>query len=362
MWFLTYLACLWSRGESPSGRSRGIIWEADLLNQAQAFVDPIQFAYNSMRGVEDACVTSLHLPMSHLESPDTHTRLWFVDFSSAFNTIKPKGLTKLPSDFKTDFYLTEGVSEVWMAHCRFSSPGSPQGHVLSPLLYILYTSKCRSQHENRKMLKFTSLVYEDKRGPVVEVPWWDEAHLRLYTLKPRTWRLVFRKSSRPLSQINIRGQDIEMVEQYRYLRVVQDHKLKFDANVEVVTKSTITARIFSGSCRFLTWRGNWWLFLMPFIESVLTFYIMVWFRNVTAKDSTNVSKVVEVASKISAPLSPFQTLHSNEEYVRIPPGCLFLEVFGACCRTFYQHCLMWPGNTRDLSGWTVLMSTGISGI
>ena len=34
------------------------------------------------------------------------------------------------------------------------STGSPQGCVLSPLLYILYTNLCQSLHENRVFIKF----------------------------------------------------------------------------------------------------------------------------------------------------------------------------------------------------------------
>ena len=34
------------------------------------------------------------------------------------------------------------------------STGSPQGCVLSPLLYILYTDSCRSLHSDRHIVKF----------------------------------------------------------------------------------------------------------------------------------------------------------------------------------------------------------------
>ncbi len=55
------------------------------------------------------------------------------------------------------------------------STGSPQGCVLSPLLYILYTNDCVSRHRDRFILKFAddtvivSLLTgdENSHGPVV---------------------------------------------------------------------------------------------------------------------------------------------------------------------------------------------------
>ena len=50
-------------------------------------LDPHQFAYRANRSTEDAITTALHSTLSHV-----YVRMFFVDFSSAFNTIHPDRL------------------------------------------------------------------------------------------------------------------------------------------------------------------------------------------------------------------------------------------------------------------------------
>lgn len=54
-----------------------------------SFMDPLQFAYRSKRSVEDAILVFIDTVTKHLEVPRSYCRVLFVDFSSAFNTIKP---------------------------------------------------------------------------------------------------------------------------------------------------------------------------------------------------------------------------------------------------------------------------------
>lgn len=52
-------------------------------------LDPHQFAYRRNRLTEDAIAIVLHTLLEHLEHKNTYARLLFVDFSSAFNSIRP---------------------------------------------------------------------------------------------------------------------------------------------------------------------------------------------------------------------------------------------------------------------------------
>ena len=117
-------------------------------------LDPHQFAYRANRSTEDAITIALHSALSHLEQPGSYVRMLFLDFSSAFNTIIPSilvqklqhlGISSPICQWIMDF-LTDRPQTVKLGPHLSStitlSTGSPQGCVLSPLLFTLYTHDC----------------------------------------------------------------------------------------------------------------------------------------------------------------------------------------------------------------------------
>ncbi|KAK3557578.1 hypothetical protein QTP70_030509 [Hemibagrus guttatus] len=138
---------------------------AYLKNITGPLLDPLQFAYRANRSVDDAVNMGLHFILQHLDKSRTYVRLLFVDFSSAFNTIIPTlpqtKLTPLsvPSpicqwitSFLTDRHQLVKLGK-FMSNSRTTSTGAPQGCVLSPLLFSLYTNDCTSTDPSVKFLK-----------------------------------------------------------------------------------------------------------------------------------------------------------------------------------------------------------------
>ena len=90
----------------------------------------------------------------------------FVDFSSAFNTIFTHRLVDILRDLGFPHntcmwiksFLPDRSQRVRVGrHTSTSlslSTGSPQGCVLSPLLYTLYTHNCTPAHRSNTMVKF----------------------------------------------------------------------------------------------------------------------------------------------------------------------------------------------------------------
>ncbi len=159
----------WLEARRSDTHLQQVFWEArqrtHLLSQP-ASLDPLQLAYRSNLSTDDAIAFTLHTALSHLENKNTYVRMLFVDYSSAFNTIvsatlvaklQTLGLNRSLCSCILDF-LT-GRSQVVRMGNNTSSPlilnaGAPQGCVLSPLLYSLYTHDSTATHSSNVIFKF----------------------------------------------------------------------------------------------------------------------------------------------------------------------------------------------------------------
>ncbi len=73
--------------------------------------DPLQFAYKSNRGTDDAVLTLLYTITKHLTNPKGYARILFVDFNSAFNSMKTHLLLKR----LVDLNINQGLV-LWIIH------------------------------------------------------------------------------------------------------------------------------------------------------------------------------------------------------------------------------------------------------
>ncbi len=271
-----------------------------------ASLDPLQFAYRSNRSTDDAIAFTLHTALSHLENKNTYVRMLFVDYSLAFNTIVPAtlaaklqtlGLNRSLCSWFLDF-LT-GRSQVVRMGNNTSSPltlntGAPQGCVLSPLLYSLYTHDCRATHSSNVIVKFADdtkviglITDNDETAYREEVStltkWCQENHLSLNIDKTKELVVDYRKQSREHTPITINKIPVERVNRFKFLGVHITEDLTWSAHTDAVLKKAHQRLFFLRRLRKFGMSPS---ILRSFytctVESILTGCITAWFWKLPA--------------------------------------------------------------------------------
>ncbi len=287
-----------------------------------ASLDPLQFAYRSNRSTDDAIAFTLHTALSHLENKNAYVRMLFVDYRSAFNTIVPAtlvvklqtlGLNRSLCSWILDF-LTGRRQVVRMGN-NTSSPltlntGAPQGCVLSPLLYSLYTHDCTATHSSNVIVKFADdttviglITDNDETAYRAEVStltkWCQENHLSLNIDKTKELVVDFRRQSREHTPISIDKTPVERVNSFKFLGVHITEDLTWSAHTDAVLKKTHQRLFFLRRLRKFGMSPS---ILRSFytctVESILTDCITAWFGNSTAGNRKALQRVVRTARHI----------------------------------------------------------------
>uniref|UniRef100_A0A669BCS7 Reverse transcriptase domain-containing protein n=1 Tax=Oreochromis niloticus TaxID=8128 RepID=A0A669BCS7_ORENI len=299
-------------------------------------LDPLQFAYRANRSVDDAINMALHFILQHLDSPGTYARILFVDFSSAFNTILPDHLQGKLSQMNvpdpicrwiTDF-LTDRKQHVRLgknvSDSRTISTSSPQGCVLSPLLFSLYTNCCTSTHQSVKLIKFADdttvigLISDGDESAYrreVErlVSWCSHNNLVLNAQKTVEIIVDFRKHTAPLPPIILTGTLITSVDSFRFLGTTITQDLKWAPTITSVIKKAQQRMYFLRQLKkFNLPTRTMMQFYTAIIESILTSSITVWYAGATIRDKQRLQLVVRSAEKvIGCRLPSLQDLYTS---------------------------------------------------
>ncbi len=224
-------------------------------------LDLLQFAYRPYRSTDDAISQVLHSSLTHIDSKNgNYVRLLFIDYSSAFNTIVPIKLA-----FKlTDLGLNSSLCD-WIQNFLTGRPqvvkvgqftsnsitlnvGAPQGCVLSPLLFFLYTHDCVSSHSSTSIVKFADdtvvlglISKNDETAYLDEVErltsWCQDNCLSLNVSKTKELIVDFRKrQQRPYTPLMISGTPVERVSSFKYLFVNIFEDLTWTAHIQTQVK------------------------------------------------------------------------------------------------------------------------------
>ena len=294
-----------------------------IMQDLHTKLDPLQFAYQREKGVDDAILYILNSVYKHLDLPNSYARLFFIDFSSAFNTMqihilieKMKLLTINPhiilwaSEFLTQRPQRVKVNST-TSSVRTINTGAPQGAVTSPIWYILYTNDFKSSSALCSLTKFADdaallgllsdnsdlTVYVDEIKKIQK--YCTDNFLILNVKKTKEMILDFRRGKEEHKCVSVSGEEVEIVQTFKYLGTVLDYKLNFSANTDyIANKAQQRLRLLRKLSFFSVSTKALKMFYQAHICNILTFNFSSWFGNLNLKNKNKLSTILNAASKI----------------------------------------------------------------
>ena len=315
-----------------------VIVKKRLCNQVKHLMSNLQFAYREKRCVVDAVLTLLETVCSHIDKTKCYTRILFIDFSSAFNTIQPHLMLSKLHDLGVNGYIIKWIYSYLSTRPQYvkfhntlsniiiTNTGAPQGCVLSPVLFTLYTNDCNSEYENCTILKYAddtviigNITNENEqfylRQVETFVSWCDRNFLNLNVKKTMEMRLDFRRDRNDYNILSIKNEVVNVVNSYKYLGIYIDDKLNFSDNVQHLYKKCLQRvhhlRILYNikvESEILS------LFYKTIVESVITFSIVTWFGFCSKKDQNKLCKILKTAKRMGVTVNSLRDMYDDECY------------------------------------------------
>lgn len=297
-----------------------------LMSSVGNQLDPLQFAYRSHRGTEDATLTLVNQIAKHLQQPKSLARVLFIDFTSAFNTMQTDilleqlhrmnvngGLIHWIRSFLTDRPQRVLMNGVYSDELVINT-GAPQGCVLSPLLFSIYINDMTVHSTNVSLLKYSddmalvglltenNAAHEEAYFSQVTLlqDWCQTVKLEINVTK--TKELIIQTKPRGASNINpvvLDSRPVEVVENFKYLGTIIDRTLSFNVNSESIFKRANQRMFLIRKLR--SFRVSQHILEMAYrglVESILQFNITAWYGNLNVKDKNKLSKIVNTAGKV----------------------------------------------------------------
>ncbi len=211
-------------------------------------------------------------------------------------------LTNRPQFVKTDKKM---ISDTVL-----TNTGAPQGTVLAPFLFSLYTADFRSSHSDCPLTKFaddtglTGLISNDDDTMYKQeinrfVEWCDCNFLELNVGKTKEMVFDNRKKITDHDDVVIKGQVVEKVDTYKYLGIVFDSKLTWKTNVEGILKKANSRMYFLRKLKsFNVCNDILQMFYTSTVSSVLFYGAVCWGGNINKRDKDRIEKFIKKASGV----------------------------------------------------------------
>ncbi|KAK1784593.1 hypothetical protein P4O66_003265 [Electrophorus voltai] len=224
-------------------------------------------------------------------------------------------------------FLTDRPRSVQVSNCVSStltlSTGAPQGCVLSPLLYSLYTYDCMATSSSTTIIKFADDIIamglisdNDERAYLEEIKHlenWCQGNNLLLNIS-KTKELIVdcsKKQEWHYQPVRINRTTVERVDSFRYLGVHISQDLSWSRHTNSLAKKARQRLYHLRRLRdFRLPSKVLQNFYTCTIKSILMGNITAWFGNSTKQDRQALQRVVRSAERIThTELTDLQTIH-----------------------------------------------------
>ncbi|XP_017331588.1 RNA-directed DNA polymerase from mobile element jockey [Ictalurus punctatus] len=190
--------------------------------------------------------------------------------------------------------------------------GAPQGTVLSPFLFTIYTSDFNSDYNSgtchlQRFSDDSSIVgciseekEEEYRGVVESFLRWSvDNHLQLNISKTKELIVDFCRNRKPPTPITIQGEKIEMVDSYQFLGVHINSKLDWSENTKVLYRKGQSRLFLLRRFRsFDVCSKRLQMFYQSVVACALFFAVTCWGGGVKAWKADKLNKLVKKSSSV----------------------------------------------------------------
>ena len=267
--------------------------------------------------------------------------MFFIDYSSAFNTIQPHIIIDQLHQYNVPAahcrwildFLTGRSQYVRTAHELSSdiviNTGAPQGCVLSAVLFILYTNCLTCANVDCKIIKYADdtavlgLISKNDESTYRETiqhvsKWCDDHYLQLNVGKTKELIFDFRRNKHEHLPVNIKGDNVKIVSEYKYLGCIIEENLKWEEHVITQVKKA-NKRLYNLYYlkKFNVDRSIIAMFYNSVIGSVLTYSIECWFPSITDKSRKLLDKPRKRGNKVTGDQLPSHLDICNKKAVSL---------------------------------------------
>ena len=156
---------------------------------------------------------------------------------------------------RPQFVTVKTDSNCYKSDIIVTNTGAPQGTVLSPVLFSIYTNDCQSQSANTPIIKYaddtsiTGLIQKQEDllnyfSAISNFVDWCERHfLQLNVKKTKEIIFDFRLKQNNHETVSIGNEEVERVNNYKYLGIIFDESLNWEFQSSKVC-SKLNQRLF----------------------------------------------------------------------------------------------------------------------